>query len=399
VPVHILSAARVARATGLPAGSKPDTLTPSHLVRSVTETAPQREPVADEVSRPRWQQILVPFVIAALAALYVVARGTSDPAVSDFDQLWHAARALMSGQNPYEYVGPAGVFVWDYLFYPLPAVLLVSPLALMPLLAARACLAAISAGLLSAVFLRDHSPRLLLLLSAPFLVAVGRGQFAPLLVATALIPTLSWLGLAKPNIAIPVLLASRNIRTAIIAGLIGGGILIALSFVVFPGWLSSWLDMLSRKNRSTSLPILGKGGFIIALALLRWRRPEAKLLFALGILPQTPGLYDTVPLFLIPRGFRENCTLAITGNLALLLLVAAPGLTTLEIGPLYADRVMLWASVCLYLPCVLMILRRPNAPQPVDRPRFRGDRLEVAMLLLLAFSTFFAGWATLGRYL
>jgi hypothetical protein len=60
---------------------------------------------------------------------------------------------------------------------------------------------------------------------------------------------------------------------------------------------------------------------------------------------------------------------------------------------------MLWASVCLYLPCVLMILRRPNAAEPVDRPPFRGDRLELAMLVLLGVSTFFAGWATLGRYL
>lgn len=355
--------------------------------------------LVQRISPPNWRQLIAAVGVAALAAGYVVVRGMKDPAVSDFDQLWHAARALMRGLDPYEYVGPNGVFVWDYLFYPLPAVLIVSPLAMLPLLASRACFAALSAGLLTWVFLRHHPARLFLLLSAPFLVAVGRGQFSPLLVATAFIPMLTWLGLAKPNIAVPIWLGSRNPRLGFIAGVVGGLILIAISFLVFPGWFSSWLEMLSRKNRSTSLPILGKGGFVILLALLRWRRPEAKLLFGLGILPQTPGLYDTVPLFLVPRGFRESCVLAISGNVALLLLVIAPGLTTAEIGARYAERVMLWSSLFMYLPCALMILRRPNDKSTAEPGRFTGNRADVALLCALAVTAFFAGWATLGRYL
>lgn len=337
--------------------------------------------------------------IALLAAGYVALRGASDPTVSDFDQLWHAARALMSGVDPYEYVGPDGVFVWDYLFYPLPAVLIVSPLALLPLLAARACFAAISAGLLSAVFLRDNPARLLLLTSAPFLVAIGRGQFSPLIVATAFLPLLAWVGIAKPNIGVAVWFGSQHPTRSVKAGIIGGGILVLASFLIYPGWLATWLEMLSRKGGSTSLPLLGQGGFLIALALLRWRRPESKLVVGLGVLPQTPGLYDTVPLFLVPRGFHECCILAITGNVALLLLVAAPGLTTGEIGPLYAQRAMLWSSLFLYLPCVLMILRRPNADTPVPGTRFRGSRGDVTLLVALFLSSFFAGWATLSRYL
>jgi hypothetical protein len=145
--------------------------------------------------------------------------------------------------------------------------------------------------------------------------------------------------------------------------------------------------------------VIGKGGFVILLALLRWRRPEARLLFGLGILPQTPGLYDTVPLYLVPRGFRESCILAITGNVALLLLVIGPGLTTAEIGALYGDRVMLWSSLFMYLPCVLMILRRPNDESAAEPGKFRGNVTDVALLFALALTAFFAGWATLGRYL
>ena len=346
-----------------------------------------------------WRNVLVSLGVAALAAAYVVFRGASNPTVSDFDQLWHAARALMMGLDPYEYVGPTGVFAWDYLFYPLPAILLVSPLALLPLLAARACFAAISAGLLSFVFVRDQPVRLLLFLSAPFLIAIGRGQFAPLLVATAYLPLISWLGLAKPNIAVAIWLGSKYPRLGFIAGVIGGAVLVAISFIIYPGWVATWLEMLSRKNQSTSLPILGQGGFLIALALLRWRRPEARLLFGLGILPQTPGLYDTVPLFLVPRGFRETCTLAITGNLAMLLLVIAPGLTVDEIGPQYGPRVMLWSSLCMYLPCLVMILRRPNAPADVEGTRYQGNAVDLTLLVVLAVSTFFAGWATVARFM
>lgn len=355
--------------------------------------------VEPEARRATWQQATVAIMVAALAVLYVLVRGTRDATVSDFDQLWHGARALMMGKDPYEYVGPNGVFVWDHLFYPLPAILLVSPLALLPLLAARACLAAISAGLLAWVFVRERPWSLLLLLSAPFLVAIGRGQFSPLLVSAAYFPLLMWLGVAKPNIAIPIWLGSRNPRFGFIAGGIGGLVLIVASFIVYPGWLSAWLDMLALKNNTTSLPILGQGGFVILFALLRWRRPESRLLLALGILPQTPSLYDTVPLFLVPRGFRENCILAITGNIALLLVVAAPGLTIAEIAGLYSTRVMLWSSLFMFLPCVVMILRRPNTSETVERGTFNGHPVDVALLVTLAVSTFFAGWATLGRYL
>ena len=348
--------------------------------------------------RVTWRHVFAVALIAILASTYVVVRGTTDPEVSDFDQLWHGARALIRGYNPYQYVGPTGVFGWAPLYYPLPAMLLVSPLALLPLLAARAVFAAISAGVLAAALLRDSPVRLLVFLSAPMFIAIGRGQWSPLLVAAAYFPSLAWVGFAKPNIALAVLFGSRKPLSAVKAAVIGGAILSALSFIIEPGWVASWLEAVGRKRDGLSVLLHG-GGLFVPLVLLRWRRPESRMLAALGSVPQTPSFYDTVPLIMVPRGFRQTSFLVVAGNVALLGLVGGVGLRTEEVGPLYAERVLLWSSFVLYLPCVFMILRRPNDTRALPAAPFRKGLVDPAMLIALVASAFFALWATLARYI
>ena len=367
--------------------------------RPVTPPAETTAPSVTTDAQARLRELLVPFGIALLAAGYVVLRGTTDREVSDFDQLWHGARAMFRGDNPYEYVGPFGRFEWSYLYYPMPALLIVSPLALLPLLVARACFAAISAGLLSAAVLRESPTRLLMFLSAPMLIAIGRGQWAPLLVAAAYFPWLAWIGVAKPNIAFAVWFGSRKPRVALVVGAIGGAFLVVVSFIIQPGWMGSWLAVVRQKGDAWSMIMHGSAGFIVLAALLNWRRIEARLLVAMAATPTTPTFYDTVPLFMVPRGFRETALLVIMGNLALLLLVIAPGLTTEEIGPAYGTRVMIWSLLCLYLPTTLMVLRRPNASHQEPEKPFERGRRDVALAILVGVSSFFAGWAILSRFL
>jgi hypothetical protein len=344
------------------------------------------------------RELLAPLGIAVLAAAYVVLRGTSDPAVSDFDQLWHGARAVLRGADPYEVVGPYGEFAWDNLYYPFPALLLVSPLALLPLLAARACFAAISAGLLAAALIRESPVRLLMMLSAPTMIAIGRGQLSPLILAALYFPSLAWVGLAKPNIALAVVPFSANPYRSLVAAAIGGSGLLLLSFAIEPGWLSAWLAEMPRKGDSAPM-LVRTGGFLILLALLRWRRREARLLVALGCVPQTPSFYDAVPLFAIPRGFRQVAWLVIAGNVALLLLTSGIGLTLQEIGATYAERVMLWSGVCLYLPSLWMVLRRPNTDTVLPDAKPTNGVLDLMIIAILIVTTFFAAWATLARFI
>jgi hypothetical protein len=56
------------------------------------------------------------------------------PQTSDYSQVWAASRAWAAYENPYEAVGPGRAFEWPWpLLYPLPAIILSSPLAMLPL--------------------------------------------------------------------------------------------------------------------------------------------------------------------------------------------------------------------------------------------------------------------------
>ena len=352
-----------------------------------------------ERSKQSWTvRLALPLAIALAAAALVRIRGTGQPAVSDFDQLWVGARALLHGVDPYTTVGPGRELNWDYLYYPVPAMVLVMPLAMLPLLVARMTFAAISAGVLAAGLTRDNPTRLLLFLSAPTLVAIGRGQFGPLILASAFFPWLAWIGAAKPNIAIAVVPVSRNIRTTITAGVIGSAIILAISFALQPHWLSAWRESLSHKG--DNMPVVMRlGGPLILLALIRWRRRESWLVAALGSVPQTPSPYDTLPLFAVPNGFREMALLVTLGNLALLFLIAGVGVQPNEVYQTYNRQVSLWSLVFLYLPCVLFILMRPNETRPPKARAPGNPWVDRILLATLLFSVFFAGWATLAKYL
>jgi hypothetical protein len=97
---------------------------------------------------------------------------------------------------------------------------------------------------------------------------------------------------------------------------------------------------------------------VFALLLIaRWRRPEARLVLALACVPQTPLLYETVPLFLVPQTLVEGGALWLGSWLVALWLSVS--------GPYASDVTRFAASNTaigwlLYLPCTVMILRRPN---------------------------------------
>jgi hypothetical protein len=94
-------------------------------------------------------------VVAVLAALAagIIASSVDRPDLRpDVDQLWFAARALLDGRNPYDLIGPGREFDYHWqLYYPLPAVLLLTPLAPFPLVVSRISVAALGAGLLGNV--------------------------------------------------------------------------------------------------------------------------------------------------------------------------------------------------------------------------------------------------------
>lgn len=313
---------------------------------------------AAEAAEPpsRSATLLLAAVCATLVAGILAA---SRPGGTDFDYFWTAATALIHGRDPYRAVAESGI---GYpLFYPLPAVLVVAPLGLLPLWAARLAFAWAGTFALSLAAFRYGRGLPAVLFSASFLSALMQGQWSPLLTPGAVVPWLGALWVTKPSIGLALAVAYPSRRAAI-----GAAVLVAASLVVMPAWPAAWLQSLRATNHL--ILALQPGGVLLLLSLLRWRRPEARLLAAFACVPQTPALYETIPLFLIPRTRWGGYLLA-----ALSLLATGYMRTVMPLGPGMRIEesltrrwpIMFW---CMYLPALIMVLL------PVLEERF-GARL------------------------
>jgi hypothetical protein len=295
--------------------------------------------------------------VGIACGLYVLAFGLANPDfASDFDQSWGGAAAILHGQNPYDVVGPGKQYPWSWpLYYPLPALLIVAPLGLLPVLAARVVFAGLSGGLLAFAISKEGFARWPLFISISFVTAVELCQWSNLQLAAMLLPALGWVAVAKPNIGVAMAAQSRTDRALLIM-LAGSAILIAASFLILPDWPRQWLANVRSAPHFRS-PLTRPGGFLLLLALLRWRRPEARLLTALAVMPQTPGFYDHVLVFSATKTFREALTLSALTLVVFFAIVFMNPERTLSV---WGELVGRLTVLLVYLPTVVMILRRPN---------------------------------------
>ena len=161
--------------------------------------------------------LLVAGVIGLSAGLYVwwYYVAVAPAAWSDFDQIWIGARALLTRQDPYTVV--RATFPWP-LFYPVTAVLAGLPFATLPLPGARIAFAAMTAGITTWAILRYRPYLWPALCSLPFLFAVQRGQWVPLLLLVALAPSpaTGLLLTIKPNVSLPLIAARLPPRAALL---------------------------------------------------------------------------------------------------------------------------------------------------------------------------------------
>jgi hypothetical protein len=240
------------------------------------------------------------------------------------------------------------------------------PLTIFPVWLASAIFVFISAGLLAYAITADGWYRLPMFVSAPFIVAAGAGQWSPLLIAGLILPLVAIVFSGKPTIGAALFIAgSRPVqRTA----LIGGTLLLCASFLVFPTWPRYWIENLPYGG--TVPPVMRFGGIACLLALLRWRRPEARLIVALALVPQTGSWYEFLPLFLVAGSASEAMVLCILSGLAFAgqdYLVHARNERDLN------AQVTALMLVSGYLPATIMVLRRPNVAGSLKQrePPFR----------------------------
>lgn len=277
----------------------------------------------------------------------------------DFTYPWRAARHLLAGRDPYANMPRAPYAQAGPFLYPLPGALLALPFAPFAAPLAGALFMGISTLALVYALARRAAWQLLMLLSPSFALAYLNVQFSPLMVAATLLPWLAWVAAAKPNLGL-VAFAFRPSRVMVI----GGMILVAISFALVPLWPLGWLTHL-RQQQTQHLPAVMSLGAVGLVGLLRWRSPEGRLLAGMTVVPMSVLPYDHLFLWLIPRTWRESLALSAAGWAAYLAFLAtAPH--DLRVTSTPANLTL---ALGFYLPAAVMVLRGSHRSPRVTAAR------------------------------
>ena len=319
-----------------------------------------RRPDANVSARARRIALTLAVGVTASLLTWMIWR-QPQPQPSDLGQVWAGSRALLHGGNPYEVVGPGRAFEWPFpLLYPLTAMLTLLPIAWMPLSWVDPIFVGLGFGLFTWAVTAERlaPPALVALVSLPALMTLQTSQWSLLLTGAALVPSLGFLLVAKPTIGLALFAAFPRWKTAI-----GCALLLIISLVIWPGWIADWRATFASAPHVVA-PITRPGGALLLLALLKWKRADARLLLALACVPHTTVPYETIPLFLIPQTWRQAWTL---WALAILAYVAqwwsGPYTSQME----YWTSGAQWIVALMYLPCLVMVLFRPNHWPASDR--------------------------------
>jgi hypothetical protein len=317
----------------------------------------------DSTTRARWRGIGYAVFAAALGYYCTSVRSGVPFGSTDFDQVWAAARVLLEGGDPYAMIGPGRPFRFAYpFFYPLPAALIGLPLASLTIMDARGAFSVVTGALLGYAIGRYRPWLWPALLSIPYFIIARNVQWGALLTAALIMPWLSPLAAGKPNIGLAILAGQRTLREAVVFAT-GALILFAASLAVDPDWVPKWLGLLTGVKHFAPL-ITRPGGFLILLALLRYRDPDARLLFALALVPQTGLAYEALPALTVARTRAEAAFLALMTHVAFFAgqTLHAPG-APFQVESWEEGKAVLWGN--LMVPLALVFWRawrqRPGA--------------------------------------
>lgn len=329
-----------------------------HFPRSMSAGNPEGFPWGANCPT-RKQRLLFAFVMATASAAWWadthIGVGPSHPGkISDFDQVWQAATALVNGGNPYVLMGPGLVFhLDDPVLYPVTAFVAAIPFVLLPEIWATMTFLFVSTFLMAYGITATGWHRLPIFVSMSFITSVWLAQWSMLMTAALFLPWVTVLTSVKPQATLPIVVSSESLATPI-AAFLGTLFLFAISLVMLPGWPMQWVELISS-SPYVSAPITRFGGFVILLVLLRWRRPEAWLVLLFACIPQTPYPYNVLVLLALANTWREAGLLSVISSLGSLVKQRAHvhDLPSLDI----MGNMMVLSA---FIPATIMILRRPN---------------------------------------
>lgn len=315
-------------------------------------------PHSGKPSPSRRARLCVAALIGTLGSMFTLAEHLRLPdRPSDFGLAWFGARSLLKGVSPYPLVGPGRTYNWDWaeLLYPGTAMIVAMPFAILPEPAAAIAFVWISTALLAYAITAKGWDLLFLFPSAAFIVAARSAQWSPLLSAAYCTPAIAYVLAAKPNVGAALTLAAGSPR-AVRNAAIGAVLLTLVSLALLPSWPRDWVIALAGSSHF-SAPIMRFGGVFVLLALLRWRRPEARLIVALACVPQTGSWYEALPLLLVAATKRESQVLSIVSSLGFLTI---PFIIHGQPEAEFNQQVSTIMVAFAYLPATMVVLRRPN---------------------------------------
>ena len=309
---------------------------------------------------PTRTRLILSLVLALVGGGVTLQKNIVLPIPRDVDQVWFAARSVLNGLDPYQLIGPGRAFEWPApFFYPLPAALIMIPLAPFPETVASVLFSAIAGGCFAWALLAYGYAPLFGFMSASVHFAFELAQWSPLLSAAVVLGPVAAILVAKPTVGLAMFIA-RPTRWAVI----GAFVLTVLSFMVQPGWLLSWREVLKQASFVVDqripyvAPVTLPGG---VFALPAWPDGGGRGSTGRGTgvrAADVDALYETVPLFLVPRTFQETTLLVALSYIVLHYLeFRMPGGGYIHE---YVDLSGRMIVLFLYLPVTVMVLRRPN---------------------------------------
>lgn len=261
----------------------------------------------------------------------------------DFHWALWAAEDLLAHRNPYDRT---------LQLYPLPTAFFGLPFLGLPREVAGGAFYGLGSALMALGLSRHGYHRLLVFLAYPYWAGLIAAQWSPLIFASAFFPLLLPATLVKPQLGLPVALTHATKR-----GLLLGIAVFVLSLVLLPKW--PWLWVANMPSYVRFIPLLLLPGPLLALALLRYRERDARLLFLMALMPQR-WFYDPLILWLIPKSRRE-----ILGTVAFSWVVAIWRWYHYPFDHVQVGR---WIVLFMYLPMLVVVLARPRHFVDPDKP-------------------------------
>jgi hypothetical protein len=294
---------------------------------------------------------LVAISVGVLSGLVTFAFLNRPGSGGDYFFVWSAARSLLAGKNPYHVVavGPENPGN-DVFLYPLPALLLIAPVASFPVAISGGVFLGFSSAILAYVISRDGYHRLPIFMGAPFLMALSLGQWSPLITAAALEGSFGFAFAAKPNLGLAAWLYRPNAKA-----IVGGLALVALSLVILPSWPLDWYHNVARRPEKV-IPVRTGLGLLLLLAAIRWRRSEARLVLAMACVPQALFFYDQLILGLVPRTFRQSLIFSLATFACLLAWFYG-----LKPGDFYVQEAIPYAMAIYFVALAMVLLPDPKS--------------------------------------